>query len=275
MHLFYPHVLSIIEKEKLGGEAEMFYKPMQQAQRYIFESFGDVDEATVKAIHSTAEEMISAGFYHLPHKVCWIEDPWDFDTIAGVTAEKLGVSVKDFAATHPYFRTYVERSRAIHLAVEEPGRILIYGATINPQQPKPGSPLGVVFHGVPLEIDISPTRKPLDWTKTFATMAHALNQFIVTLATKQAVLERVPAQPWKPKQPISTRVYGHTHVTVRVAGGAGRAGEAHGRPRYHLVAGYTWGRHTRPAEQQRWIMPYWRGDEELGAVMRDHYEVKA
>lgn len=278
--LHFPRVLDLLLKEDNLAEARFMIPFMERAQRYVFESYGDTDDAVSKAVHYTSEEMIDAGMFHLPFPVIWIEDPWSVEQMAAAW-ENAGVASEAARAIRAGALTQADIKGAshLHLCIEEFQRITMWSVTTLPiRDPYTGKiSIQYQFHGIPREIDLSPDRKPeTDWLKWKGENVHCMKQLLVTLATKQAHTTKHEGHPWKKKQPIKTRQYDFTTVEIRVAGQtqAEAMSQTGRRRKLELVSGYIWGKHTRPKDDQRWIAPYWRGDEALGVVLRDHYEVK-
>jgi hypothetical protein len=92
------------------------------------------------------------------------------------------------------------------------------------------------------------------------------------------ITERVRVPP-RHKQSVDKRHRLYEHTIIRIpmddggeGGDLGTGGAARKR-RCHLVRGYTWGKNTRPVEEQRWIKPFWRGDRSVGTIERSHYVV--
>lgn len=272
--LLYPRVIELLTQTRDPDKAALGRRLaplMEKAERFVFESYGDADPEVFKAVHFTAEEMIDAGFFHLPYPILWFEDPWNYDDMLAKQLDSMRALFGELLPSRDAFDTWGANS---YLCIEERDRIWVWGVTSSPE-PRIGHQF--LFHGVPTEIDLRADRPAnLDWQKQLGGPLHAVKQLIVTLATKQAEVTDIAGKPWKPKCPLKLREYGFKTVQIKVAGQT--QAEAHAatgrRRKLELVRGYMYGKNTRPREHQRWVAPYWRGDESLGVTMRDHYEVK-
>lgn len=235
---------------------------MHKAVKYIFDSGSDQDEAAVTAVRDTAVAMMEAGLFHLPFPVIWIEDPFD---------ENEGAS------------------RNYYLCVEDQGAktIAVYFFQRLPRA-APDMPRycahvnrAIIDYSDPTDlftIEATQRADPLQ-AKTYGEAIYSIKKFLVWLATDDYVREKVEGQPFKPSLPKKYRQYEHLIIRAPVemderAPGSG-AGQGTGRKRRkHLVAGYIWGKHTRPLEEQRWVKPFFRGSQEVGEVTHSHRVVR-
>lgn len=242
---------------------------IHRAEKFIFDSGSDQDERTIMAVRETALNMLEAGLFHLPHKVVWVEDPWED---APDEKRNFYLAVEDDDAIRVYLFTHMNQ------------RLLAdtFGIRVNPSMPSTS------FHLSPLIISL---REPSDqfgfhsgggtdlmFLKVLAEAMYSFKKFIVTLNTENLQIERGRTPSHGVRPGARFRKYEHRIVRVPLdtspsSGGLGSSGP--GKPRRrHLVRGYVFGKNTRPKEQQRWIKPYWRGDAEIGIVERDHYELR-
>jgi hypothetical protein len=265
--LLFADCLRVMETERLLPERQ---KLMVKAERYFFETYGDVDEDTVRAIFDTAQEMIEYGLFHLPHPLIWLEDPWPANWMD--EAERLTGMSPPATLGHA-------RGRQLYLLQEHEDRIVIELITASSLPGRP-SDFRYQLFTIPTVISLKPG-DAADWRAEIGTSAIAVKQFVVTLATAQAAQERRVSGGYGGSVPKARRSLPYTDVRIVVpqAGPSGGAGLGsgdghHARRKYHLVAGYMWGKHTRPREAQRWVAPFWRGDAALGVAGHDHYEVR-
>ena len=239
------------------------------AEKYFFESGNDSDEELVKAVHSTSEEMIDFGIFHLPYPSIWVEDPIDPNLYVDTTPDIIQGLLQANADC-----------RMCYLAEEKGNQITIQGYKVMPLSvTRLDFPLIEYYDNVDV-IDLSKDRAPVPWTESHGKMGFALRQLLVTLATPQASKEVITVSRHNETKPITERHYSHTVVRVKFDkqlashGHAEGTGEGSGGKRkLHLVAGYIYGKHTRPREEQRFVQPFWRGDIRLGIVDHERYEV--
>lgn len=267
IRLFLPEVLHVLDSEIIPKSDDPLIRVLrarfEAAEKYVFESLGDLEEQTVKDIHETSEEMIDAGLLHLPFPRLWIEDPWPENVVKLLRSKNL------------------PEGRAMWYCEENDGQIDVWGIDATPPEvevvemvragvlPRNRIARFYKFHSRPLTIDLKPDRERPDWTTSFDSPLHSIRQFIVTLATAQARIEHIPGRRWKPKQPIRTREYAHRVLRIAPAPHEGGHGDGEGHKRgLYFVSGYIWGKYTRPKEEQRWIAPQWRGDVKYGVVSK-------
>jgi hypothetical protein len=247
-------------------------------QRFLFDSGQDNSKEEIKAFDDTTEELIAADLFHLPFPTVWIED---------------------------YFSHNPNGLRYCYFCSELDGKIIAWSVTYWPADcesakafPIPASANRLSVLGV-LEWDTKPSGfgfryyVPDDASevdpsgtvyKRISAATLMLEKFVATLAASNTVREpgetkRRSARPGR--DPMSRRekdfktvIYGYTHVSPP-ADDTVPAGEGgHRLRKRHFVRGYTWGRNTRPKEQQRWIAPFWRGRGEVVA-QRAFYEVRS
>lgn len=246
---------------------------LNKAQKYIFDSGSDQDERTVTAVRETAVNMLEAGLFHLPYPIIWIEDPYEGKE---------------------------DTQRNFYLCIETPDKIVVHffqkmdmrdavppemRAMLGPKSQLPA----LTIYPQPMVIDLkNPTdlfqvmgaRSILmpDMEKVIGECIYGVKKFLVALNTDDLITERVRVPPGH-KQSVDKRHRLYEHTIIRIpmddggeggdlgTGGAGR------KRRCHLVRGYTWGKNTRPVEEQRWIKPFWRGDRSVGTIERSHYVV--
>jgi hypothetical protein len=225
---------------------------IHQAEKFIFDSGTDQDEETTTAVKSTVQAMFDFGLYHLPAPVIWIEDPFSDDQRG------------------PADRNY-------YLCTERDGIINVYFLqSIDPT--KFGKPRFYTVFAAELVLDLArPTYFAVagdsDYCapsveKILGEVIYSVNKFIVTMAAPQTIRERV-GMPKDRASRIGRRSYEHTIIRVpsyTPEPGSGSANGPQGKRRMGLVAGYVWGKNTRPVSEQRWIAPHWRGDATLGLV---------
>jgi hypothetical protein len=262
--LLFADIMRVIEDENLVPD---WVPLIQKAERYLFETYGDVDEDTVKAISDTAHEMIEYGLFHLPHPVIWLEDPWPDDWVDRATG----------GAEWPGGRPPHGSGAQVYLLQELPDRITWTLIVATPNEHIPGKRF-YNFHIEANSIPLDASKLPTDWRSEIGSTNFAIKQFVVTLATEQAVVERKISGGYGSSVPKTRRNLDYTDVRIVIPGERGEPGTGpeghHGKRRLHLVAGYMWGKHTRPRDEQRWTAPFWRGDRALGVVGHDHYEVR-
>lgn len=269
MKLLLPEIVKVMIDEKL----DLPFTPadLLRAERYVFESYGDIDEDTVKAVFDTSHEMIEYGFFHLPHPLMWLEDPWPEDWIERSAAMVGATDEERRRMGSP------ARGRNLYLLRERADGIEFYEIVAAPLKDGPQK-YRFIFHAIPHVISLDPARNPIDFKGDVGTARIAIKQFVVTLETEQAVRERRISDGYGGSVPKAHRNLGYTDVRVVIPGerGDGQGGHGDGgKRRRHLVAGYNWGKHTRPRPEQKWIKPFWRGDKELGFVPpKLHTEVR-
>lgn len=241
---------------------------IHRAEKFIFDSGSDQDERTVMAVRQTAVNMQEAGLFHLPHKITWIEDPYED---APDEKRNFYLATEDDSIIRMYVATYLDQ----RLMAES------WGAVVG------GNTSNLIFHATPLVIDlttpsddfaiIAPSLADVLIRQIFQEAMYSFKKFIVTLNTENLQIERVRSPVKGTRQGSRFRHYEHRIIRVPLdtspqTGDQGNG--TSGKPRRrHLVRGYVFGKNTRPKEQQRWIKPYWRGDAEIGIVERDHYEI--
>lgn len=245
---------------------------MDRAQKYIFDSGSDQDEDTVAAVRLTATNMMEAGLFHQPHPVMWIEDPFDDDP----TNE---------------MRNYL-------LAIEQGTLIRIFFVQRFGVQ-RANIPAGIraknipqfLLHNFHYTIDLAnPEDRFLvegidhcdeNYMQIAGEAVYSYKKMIVTLNIEKLELERVKVGKTKGHWNGDPRTKPYDHTIVRVPFETRPTRTANGEPsgdpaprRRTMVAGYQWGKHTRPRDQQRWIKPFYRGDASVGTVVRDFYKVE-
>lgn len=235
---------------------------MHQAKKFIFDSGSDKDEQTTAAVRETAVNMMEAGLFHLPHPITWIEDPFE---------------------DNPEMRFY-------YLCKEdESGIVMIFLQGMPPSVGGGRDQPRYILMQQPAIIDLKAVTDKFIIGgadecdsivgNSYAEAIYSLKKFIVCLNTEDIIREKVEGRPFKAALPKKFRQYEHAIIRVPLDTFDDRyvePGTGGGRKRRkHLVRGYTWGRNTRPVEQQRWIKPFFRGSQEIGVIERDHYVVTA
>lgn len=235
---------------------------IEAAEKYIFDSGSDRDPETTDAVRSTAMAMIEGNLFHLPSKVTWIEDPFDVDDQDN----------KEFFAGRD-LRNY-------YLCIEEDEQIVVWFFNSIPPGMGIDGKIRFSMFSLPMVIDLKHAqdafmipgleREPHPiYCKGLAEAIYAIKKFIVTLATKDSVREKVRAKPQKARIPKKFREHDYTIIRVpydRVESEALGLGGSGRKRRRHLVPGYWWGKNTRPLEERRFIAPYWRGSQEIGVI---------
>jgi hypothetical protein len=230
----------------LGDTHALLISRMKNAEKIIFDSGTDHEQLITTAYRETALEMMNHGLFRLPFDSIWVED---------------------------YFEDAPDH-RMCYFAEEVGGRIAIYAMFVIDS-------MVMEFYDVVAEIDIrNPAhdaivdrrRIPLGIREESpvvikATEAvYSLKKLLVTLATKQAIEERV-TPPRAPNAPRERRADDSPYLLVRTPLDEQLSSSmtVGGRttPRKHLVSGYVWGKNTKPRNQQRWIKPFFRGSGEL------------
>ena len=233
---------------------------IHKAQKFIFDSGQDQDDRTVSAVRETAVNMIEADMFHLPHPIMWIEDPFGDDPNS------------------------IDRN--FYLVTETPENIMVQFFQRFRSGVKGMPTLAVHLH--PMLIDLktpsdlfqTPTATEIDDlnAKVLGEAIYSVKKLLVSLATENIVLERVRRENERTGGDFRRRTYPHSIVRIPLEASGGGAMDGIGgtgaKRRKHLVRGFMWGRNTRPPAEQRWIKPYWRGDNEIGIVERSHYEVR-
>jgi hypothetical protein len=238
---------------------------IHQSQKFIFDSGSDHDEQNLSAVKDTAVNMIEAGLFHQPHPVMWIEDPFE-----------------ENPDTHRNFYLCIEKDHQIKIW---------YMALIDLKSIDPNShekPFVLVYPSE-LIIDLSEATDKWgtkgvsigsDLAKILSEAVYSFKKMIVTLNTANQHYDKIVGKTVGNKKwdgnPRS-RPYTYTVVSVPYddTGAAGNRGESGSgiKMRKQLVRGYVWGKNIRSKEQQHWVRPYWRGENEI--VERTHYEVRA
>ena len=296
MDLYLPDIISSIEKRRyvvthFRRDAIVFNAPGNHpasrpdwlrltldcmksplTQRYLFDSGENNTQEEIDALQETTMELAESGLFSLPGKSVWVED---------------------------YFGSGIIKTRTCYLCVQpEPGTIIIISMVAEPGFPPHimgelnwQRDTGYCGWLAPPYADPSQADVPdeiwdqLNERAGLTTMM--LQKFICTLAASNTV--RTPGETTrrvirpgrdpssKPKhrreQDYKTIIYGWTHLAPPEDEAAPVGPGGRRQLKRILVRGYTWGRNTRPVEQQRRIDPYWRGQGE--AVLRDHYEVRS
>lgn len=226
---------------------------IHRAEKFIFDSGSDQDDETGAAVRSTAAEMIEFGIFHLPAPVIWIEDP--FTNIPGPPSRnyylcyEVGeeIQIQFFQGlrpnTVPQFPQYIMLTNFMAFSTTNPSGAYVFATS------------GAEAFVEPVE-------------RHMKEVVYAVIKFIVTLATPQTIRERVEAARARSGK-AGRRDYEHTIIRVPSyvpEPGPGEAQGTQGKRRMGLVAGYVWGKNTRPVAEQRWIAPHWRGDASVGVV---------
>lgn len=232
---------------------------IHQAEKIIFDSGSDQDARTITAVRDTSTNMVEAGLFHQPHRVVWVEDPYE-----------------DNAENH----------RNCYLAIETDTGITLHFFSRMKEIIGLGLP-ELVWHPYPLVIPLNEvtdqfvirgveTVSPL-YAKVLGEAVYAYKKLIVTLASTNPVVERITTGGRR--DDTRYRVYDHRIVRIpldRPDSGKPQpvaSGSSAPPRRRHLVRGFVWGKNTRPVEQQHWVKPYWRGEQERGTKEHSHYEV--
>ena len=257
----------IVSKKRRPIWWEAFHEAVRspETQAFIFDSGQDNPPEEIQAFQETAEERESEDLFHLPYRTVWIED---------------------------YFSDSPDSTRVCYLCHECEDGIGCWSVVINPEEDHMHV-LGVfrwlrdqhMFgYRIPPE---ATARWPEEDRRVYQRSSMAtlmLQKFIGTLAASNTVRERGETsrrEVRKGRNPCSQRskdfrtvIYPYTHVSPPPDETV-QAGEDGRQPRRrHLVRGYTWGRTTRPKDQQRRIQPYWRGQGEV-IEARQHYEIRS
>jgi hypothetical protein len=235
-------------------------------QRYLFDSGEANSQEEIDGLQETTMELAENNLFALPNDAVWIED---------------------------YFGSGQIQTRACYLCIQAFGQILIVTMIAEPGYPPHimgratwQSSTGYCGWLAPPYSDASQADVPDQLWKQLddraSTTTLMLQKFVCTLAasntvrtegeTRRRVLRPGRDPVKKRENDYKTVIYGYTHIAPPEddsvpAGPTGRR-----QLKRVLVRGYTWGRNTRPVEQQRRIDPYWRGQGE--AVIRDHYEIR-
>lgn len=241
-----------------------FLTDMHKAEKFIFDSGTDQDVETVSAVRSTAFAMLEHGLLHLPAPLCWIEDPFDSDTdkdgahrLYYLCKElKTEIVVVLFQLVDPL--TAAELPRSSRRALP---KYTMFGNPFLISLEKPSDLFNIV--GADSAVP--------ELSRAASTAVYSVKKFLVTLAAQQTVRERVEPPRVRGVSTGPRKEYAHTVVRIPTyiperTEGTGDARGPQGRRRMGLVAGYVWGKNTRPLEQQRWIAPFWRGNAALGFV---------
>ena len=241
-------------------------KHIESAEKYIFDSGSDRDIESTNAVRSTSTAMMEGKLFHLPSKVIWIEDPFDVD---------------DQSEKHIFTGCDI---RNYYLCIEENDQIYVWFFHSLPPGHGDSGKVRFSMFALPIVLDLAEPsdkfgilgldREPLPiYIKGLGEAIYSVKKFIVTLATKDSVRERVRAKPQKARIPKKFREYDHTIIRVpydRVESEALGLGGSGRKRRRHLVPGYWWGKNTRPIDEQRFIYPYWRGSQEIGIIDPAH-----
>lgn len=234
-------------------------------QAFLFDSGQNNPVEEVRAFQETADELASENLFHLPFPAVWIED---------------------------YFDDAPDSERYCYLCEEgKDGNIACWAALVDPDTDFM-QVLGVYYwlpdlrmfgYGVANEAKrLHPDRiHVVDQISSMATLM--LQKFVGTLAASNTVRERgeVQRRELRPgRNPTSKRgkdfktvIYSYTHVGPPIDDSVPADASGYRPRKRHLVRGYTWGKNTRPKEDQRRIEPFWRGRGEM-ADPRQHYEVR-
>jgi hypothetical protein len=245
-------------------QIDILREAIDLAEKFVFDSGLMMDAETANAFSDTTIEMISAGLFHLPSAACWIEDA--FAPEHNLLFERYGylcLEASDAIIVSVFVRTqtpgfsewsWVDGCGTISLTERSDRDTFMFTTMASGPDSVEKLPQAIVAQAV-----------------------GALKRFIVTLATPQAVRERVGGRD-QPRQWRGPKLRRFDYTVVRVPQYIpqdGEDGQGMGSPRRcHLVRGYVWGRHTRPVEEQRWIAPFFRGNASLGMATRSHYVVK-
>lgn len=237
---------------------------MAETQAFIFDSGQDNPPEEIQAFQETAAELESEDLFHLPFPTIWIED---------------------------YFSDTPNGTRVCYLCHECKEGIACWSVVINPEEDHMHV-LGVFLwlrdqhmfgYRIPPEAS---ARWPEEERRIYQRSSMAtlmLQKFIGTLAASNTVRERGETkrrEVLKGRNPTSKRgkdfktvIYPYTHVGPPIDDTVPADASGHQPRRRHLVRGYTWGKTTRPKDQQRRILPYWRGQGEVTET-RQHYELR-
>lgn len=249
-------------------------KNIEAAEKYIFDSGSDTDPETTNAVRSTSTAMMEGKLFHMPSKITWIEDPFDADD----QNDKELFTGRDL--------------RNYYLCIEENDGIEVWFFNSIPPGHGEDGKIRFSMFALPMFLDLTQAtdkfailgieREPLPLYVTgLAEAIYSVKKFVVTLATKDQVREKVKAKPQKARIPRKFREFDHTIIRVPFdraesqslglgLGGTGR------KRRKHLVPGYWWGKNTRELPDRRFIWPYWRGSQEVGVIdpAERHHVVK-
>lgn len=235
---------------------------IHKSQKFIFDSGSDQDPQTVLAVHKTALNMMQANLFHQPYPVIFIEDP---------------------------FEEFPDKQRNYYLAREFDNKIDIWfiqrfdvsSYSLNSQFPN------ILFHPHPLVIDLAkPSNEfiihgienvPEFYEKALGEAVYSYLKFIVTLNTTNLEMTKINPSKNGSSNIGRSKQYEHTIVSIpfdRTSQDSSRHSSRTGAKlkRKTLVRGYTWGKATRPLDEQRWIAAYWRGENEIKE--RTHYVVR-
>jgi hypothetical protein len=241
---------------------------LHKAEKYIFDSGTDTDEETTNAVRETAVAMMSFGIFHLPAPLIWIEDPFSSDV------DPLGAYRRYYLCSEN--EEGIKISAMQNVSPEELALIPPERHKFMPRYTIVGSPCIIdpriatdkfLILGTHAEDYVVP-----DMKKFCAEVVYAVKKFVVSLAAAQTVRERIEPARVRGASASARRAYAHTIVRVpsfipapSTNTGTGTP-QGTGKRRMGLVSGYVWGKNTRPLEEQRWIAPFWRGNEALGVV---------
>jgi hypothetical protein len=254
-------------RPKLFGD---LIKRIEAAPKYIFDSGNDKDPDQMDKVRKTATAMMDFDLFHLPFPSIWVEDPF--------------IDNPD-ERRYYYFMSENYQTR----------RITVHHFARMPEFKETGE-FTYVYTPYQFEKDLDITTDKWAWVgpdpslhegtvwwdafvQPFREAMYASTKFLVTLATTNHIAEKDPGRPFKQRIPHKFREY--PHVIIRVpeyvpTKKGEKTGDGTGaKRRMHLVAGYVYGKNTRPIEEQKLILPYWRGDQTIGVIERAPTLVKS
>ena len=235
-----------------------------ETQVFIFDSGQDNPPDEIQAFQETAEELASEGLFRLPYPTVWIED---------------------------YFSDDPNGTRVCYLIHECDAGMACWSVVVNPKDEHIHvlgilswiKDLNMFGYRMPEEAE---QKWPEEEQRVYQRSSMAtlmLQKFIGTLAASNTVRERGETrrrEVRKGRNPTSKRgkdfktvVYGYTHVSPPLDDSVPPDASGYQPCKRHLVRGYTWGKNTRPKDEQRRIEPFWRGRGEQ-ADPRQHYEIR-
>jgi hypothetical protein len=232
-------------------DRQVFFKSLitkiEKAEKYIFDSGQDTDLELVMSVRETATAMMEMGLFQMPFQSIWIEDP--FTEIPN------------------------DRSCNFYLVEQQDDIIRLIFIQRFDEQHIPNIPRGMriplMIHIHALEIEINKatdqflvcdveTVDPAHG-KAYAEAIYSLKKFVVMLNTRGTVTERVGRQVERTGGDHRRRTYPYSiinHPQDRTT----PTGLPRGKINYcKLVAGYNWGKNTRPPTEWRYVAAYWRG----------------
>lgn len=220
---------------------------IHQSQKFIFDSELDADPQTKEAIRETANNMIEAGIFHLPHNLIWLEEQF-------ITHEK----VKTF-----YLCEEVGDKIRIQTfsLIRKNVCFLAQTAIINLDK-------NAIHKSYDVELFDDKSQPSV---KDLWAAVYAVKKLVVFLNSRGTEEEKIRVPGHRNIGNFKNRLYPHSIVRIpseiqepSTATGTGK------RRRLHLVRGFT---RTYQNGNKIWIDPFWRGSKELGEVVRDHYEI--